>query len=172
MSKEKIYVKSQLQSELDTDVIDEAIDTVNMFDVEVGDKVLLTNLDKDFQDWGCVTGKVIDVCPTQTCPITVRLDNEIEVSVQADQIRILQTHNGVSICGEWSDTLQAFWYGANNCEYIAYKGSHHIFVYPCDNYPNPPTEIWQHTERIETLRQFSEALHQGKQFNIHITPIE
>lgn len=59
---------------------------------------------------------------------------------------------------EWSETLNAFWYGANGCEYIAYRGSHHVFVYPCHKHPEPPSEVWQFTRRIETLEDFNEAL--------------
>ncbi|EOO41625.1 hypothetical protein IIU_00364 [Bacillus cereus VD133] len=57
--------------------------------------------------------------------------------------------------------MDAFWYGANGCEFIAWKGSHQIFVYPCDEYPNPPSEIIQFSERIETIDDFRMALDKG-----------
>ncbi len=63
---------------------------------------------------------------------------------------------------EWSETLNAFWYGANGCEYIAFKGSHHIFEFPCDKFPGPPTRVIQYTNRIETLEDFENALDNGK----------
>lgn len=63
--------------------------------------------------------------------------------------------------GEWSDKIQAFWFGANGCEYVAWKGSRQIYVYPTDEYPNPPTYIIQHEERIERLEDFDEALTGG-----------
>lgn len=59
---------------------------------------------------------------------------------------------------EWSDKLNAFWRGANGCEYIAYRGSHHIFVYDCDTYPSPPIAVWQFTRVIDSLEDFEEAL--------------
>lgn len=68
------------------------------------------------------------------------------------------------LLGEWSEEINAFWHGANNCEWIAWKGSHQIFIYPCDNYPNPPSEILQHTKRIETLEDFTEAMYNGTFF--------
>lgn len=52
---------------------------------------------------------------------------------------------------EWSKSINAFWCGGMDEEFIAWKGSHQIFIFPCSDYPNPPTEIIQHTERIETL---------------------
>jgi len=60
--------------------------------------------------------------------------------------------------GEWSATLSAFWFGANGCEFIAFKGSHQIFVYPCDEHPNPPSEVWHYHEKINTAEQFDDAL--------------
>lgn len=67
----------------------------------------------------------------------------------------------VAIIGKWSNELQVFWYGANCEEYIAWKGSHQIFVFPCDEYPNPPSEVIQYHKRIETLDDFNEALQGG-----------
>jgi hypothetical protein len=64
----------------------------------------------------------------------------------------------VNSLGKWSDTINTFWLGANGCEYIAWKGSHQVLVYPCDDYPNPPSEVWQYHERIETVEQFNDAL--------------
>jgi hypothetical protein len=69
------------------------------------------------------------------------------------------------LSGHWSETLMAFWFGANGCEYIAFKGSHQILEFPCYKYPNPPTRIIQHTERIETLEDFNNALDKGKWFS-------
>lgn len=66
------------------------------------------------------------------------------------------------ILGEWSDNINAFWFGANGCEWIAWKGSHQIFEYPCDFYPNPPSRIIQHDKMIETLEDFTEAMYKGK----------
>ncbi|MFS0643782.1 hypothetical protein [Siminovitchia sp. 179-K 8D1 HS] len=65
------------------------------------------------------------------------------------------------LLGEWSDTINAFWFGANNCEWIAWKGSHQVFVYPCDEHPNPPSQIIQHSNRIESLEDFTEAIYNG-----------
>lgn len=65
------------------------------------------------------------------------------------------------ILGEWSDNIKAFWFGANDCEWVAWKGSHQVFVYPCDKYPQPPFQVIQHTKRIETLRDFTEAINTG-----------
>lgn len=72
------------------------------------------------------------------------------------------------LLGEWSDKLQAFWFGANNCEHIAFKGSNQVFVYDCDTYPLPPIEIIQHTGRIETLEDFDKALNEGKWFTVQV----
>ena len=63
---------------------------------------------------------------------------------------------------EWDKDLNAFWMGGNGCEYIAWKGSHQIFVYPTWEHPAPPSEVIQHTERIETLTDFNDALDNGK----------
>ena len=68
----------------------------------------------------------------------------------------------VDTLGEWSESIQAFWFGANDCEWIAWKGSHQIFVYPCHSHPSPPTQVIQHTKRIETLEDFTEAIETGK----------
>lgn len=68
----------------------------------------------------------------------------------------------MSLMGEWSETLSAFWYGANGCEYIAWKGSHQIFEYPTWEYPSPPERVIQHTTRIETLADFTDALNSGR----------
>jgi hypothetical protein len=63
--------------------------------------------------------------------------------------------------GEWSDTINAFWCGGNDTEYIAWKGSHQIYVFPCGEYPNAPSEIIQHTNRIETVGDFNNAMENG-----------
>lgn len=70
------------------------------------------------------------------------------------------------LVGNWSEKLNAFWMGANNCEFIAWKGSHQIFVYLCDEYPSPPSMIYQHTKRIETLEDFNDALDNQKIFDV------
>lgn len=62
------------------------------------------------------------------------------------------------VMGKWSDRIHAFWFGANGCEYVAWKGSHQIYVYPTDEYPSPPSYIIQHKKRIETLEEFDNAL--------------
>lgn len=73
--------------------------------------------------------------------------------------------------GEWSNTLNAWWYGANGCEYVAWKGSHEIAVYPCDDYPNLPTSFIQGDRRIETLEDFDYVLNNGKvYYAMYITP--
>lgn len=66
---------------------------------------------------------------------------------------------------EWSKSTNTFWMGANNCEYIAWKGSHQVFEYHCDTYPAPPVRIIQHDKRIETLEEFNAALENGEWFN-------
>lgn len=71
-----------------------------------------------------------------------------------------------TLAGEWSDTINAFWMGANNCEFIAWKGSHQIFVYPCDEHPQPPCAIYQHTKRIKTLEDFNDALDNRSVYNV------
>ena len=63
--------------------------------------------------------------------------------------------------GKWSTSIQAFWFGANDCEWIAWKGSNQIFVYPCGEYPNPPSQVIQFTRRIETIEDFTEAMETG-----------
>lgn len=71
------------------------------------------------------------------------------------------------LLGEWSETINAFWYGANGCEYVAFKGSHQIFVFPTWEYPNPPSEIIQHTDSIETLEDFTAALEKGVRYEAY-----
>jgi hypothetical protein len=66
--------------------------------------------------------------------------------------------------GKWSDSLNAFWFGANDCEWVAWKGSYQIFVYPCNEHPNPPASVIQHTNRIETIEDFTEAMENGRTF--------
>ncbi len=63
--------------------------------------------------------------------------------------------------GDWSDHIQAFWCGGNDSEYIAWRGSHQIYVFPCGSYPNAPSEIIQHTARIETVEEFNNAMENG-----------
>jgi hypothetical protein len=63
--------------------------------------------------------------------------------------------------GEWADNINAFWFGANRCEYIAWKGSHQVFVYDAECYPEPPSYIIQHNRRIETINEFSNAINNG-----------
>lgn len=72
---------------------------------------------------------------------------------------------------EWSKQLNAFWFGANNSEYIAWKGSHQIFEYPCDEYPQPPSRVIQHTKRIETLEEFEKALDNGAWLSVSYTEV-
>lgn len=68
------------------------------------------------------------------------------------------------LMGEWDKDINAFWFGANNCEWVAWKGSHQILVYPCDEHPKPPSSIIQHTARIETLEDFTEAMINGVEY--------
>lgn len=67
---------------------------------------------------------------------------------------------------EWDKGLNAFWAGGNGCEYIAWKGSHQIFVYPTWEHPAPPSEVIQHTKRIETLTDFDDALDNGRHMKV------
>jgi len=67
---------------------------------------------------------------------------------------------------EWDDNINCFWYGANGCEYIAWKGSHHVFVFPTWEYPKPPSEIIQHNTRIETVEEFEKALEMGERMKV------
>jgi hypothetical protein len=70
------------------------------------------------------------------------------------------------LIGEWSESINAFWFGANDCEWIAWKGSNQIFVYPSIDYPSPPSGVVQHTKRIETIEDFTEAMETGKLFKV------
>jgi len=65
------------------------------------------------------------------------------------------------ILGKWSDRFNVFWFGGMGDEYIAWKGSHQVYVFPTDEYPSPPSYIIQHTKRIETLVDFDDALTYG-----------
>ncbi|UED72131.1 hypothetical protein [Brevibacillus sp. HD3.3A] len=62
---------------------------------------------------------------------------------------------------QWAENIQAFWHGDWR-EYIAWKGSHQILVYPTDEHPGPPSHVIQYTKRIETLEDFNDALQNGK----------
>ncbi|PGZ95696.1 hypothetical protein COE51_19470 [Bacillus pseudomycoides] len=64
----------------------------------------------------------------------------------------------------WDDNIKAFWSGTNGNEYIAWKGSHQILIYPCDNYPNPPSGVIQYNKRIEILEDFEDAMRTGEEF--------
>lgn len=75
------------------------------------------------------------------------------------------------ILGHWSDNIKAFWYGANGCEWIAWKGSHHVFVFPCEEYPEKPDMIVEHIERIESVEEFTKAIMTGKVFKPSYKPI-
>lgn len=68
--------------------------------------------------------------------------------------------------GEWSETIKAFHFGANGLEFIAWKGSHQVFVFDCDTYPQPPCQILQYTNRIETLDDFTNAIYKGRSFDV------
>jgi len=71
---------------------------------------------------------------------------------------------GTSMCGEWSEDLSAWWFGANGCEFVAWKGSPEIAVYPCDNYPELPTHFIKSDKRIETLEDFDFVLNNGEKY--------
>lgn len=73
--------------------------------------------------------------------------------------------NDDDLLGEWSDKVNAFWFGANGREWIAYKGSRQVFVYPCDHYPAPPSQVIQHNEPVETLNVFTDAIRTGTVYN-------
>lgn len=68
--------------------------------------------------------------------------------------------------GEWSESINAFWFGANDCEWIAWKGSHQILVYPCGEHPKPPKQILQHDKRIESVEEFTEAMNKGILYSV------
>lgn len=71
--------------------------------------------------------------------------------------------------GEWCDRLNAFWFGANGCEHIAFKHSHTIFIYPIWEHPNPPSEIIHYHKPIETVEDFDDALMHGKKLRATYT---
>ena len=71
-----------------------------------------------------------------------------------------------NIKGEWSEKIYAFWFGANGCEYIAWKGAFQIMVYPTHEHPNPPSKVLISNERIETLEQFSNVLNNGVEMDV------
>lgn len=73
------------------------------------------------------------------------------------------------LLGEWDKGINAFWFGANGCEWVAWKGSHQIFVHPCDRYPHPPVGVIQHTKRIENLEDFTEAMNEGNYYKAKYT---
>lgn len=70
---------------------------------------------------------------------------------------------------EWSDKIQAFWRGGEGVEYIAWKGSHQVFVFPCGEYPKPPSSIIDHSDRIETLEDFEAAMTTGVHYDATYT---
>lgn len=76
------------------------------------------------------------------------------------------------LLGEWDKKLNCFWFGANDCEWIAWNGSNQVFVYPCDEYPNPPSKIIQHTERIESLEDFTRAIQGGIVYEASYTKVK
>ncbi|UED72138.1 hypothetical protein [Brevibacillus sp. HD3.3A] len=71
---------------------------------------------------------------------------------------------------EWSDKISAFWYGGidvkngQSVELIAWKGSHHIMVYPVHEHPQPPSKFLQYHKRIETLEDFQDAIDNNKEY--------
>lgn len=75
-----------------------------------------------------------------------------------------------SLCGEWSDTLNAWFFDANNCEFVAYTGSHDIFVYSCDKYPAMAEKVIHGDRRIESLEDFDHVLNNGVTYNCAYTP--
>jgi hypothetical protein len=66
------------------------------------------------------------------------------------------------LIGEWSESIKAFWFGANNCEWIAWNGSNQIFVYPSQDYPKLPKQVIQHDKRIESIEEFTNAMNNGR----------
>lgn len=74
--------------------------------------------------------------------------------------------------GEWAKNIQAFWYGANGLEFVAWKGSHQIQVYPCDEYPSPAKYTIQHHTRIETVEEFNDCLMNGQRMKASYEAIE
>lgn len=80
------------------------------------------------------------------------------------------TDDQADLVGEWNDSKKCFWFGAKGCEWIAHKGSNQVFVYPCDEHPAPPSQIIQHTERIENLQEFTNAIRNGVIYNANYKP--
>ena len=74
--------------------------------------------------------------------------------------------NKEDLIGEWSEKIQAFWFGANGCEWVAWKGSNQIFVYPGEKHPAPPQQIIHFPERLENVEDFTEAMYKGTVFNV------
>ncbi|QQO40648.1 DNA binding protein [Bacillus phage 000TH008] len=70
---------------------------------------------------------------------------------------------------KYDASFNSFWLGANGNEYIAYKGSQHIFVYPSNEYPDPPSSVIMFDRRIETVDDFKEALKHGEVLAAHYT---
>ena len=71
----------------------------------------------------------------------------------------------------WDDTIKVFWRGDWR-EFIAWKGSHQVFVYPTDEHPAPPSYIIQHSKRIETLDDFNDVLETGQWMKVSYTETE
>lgn len=76
-----------------------------------------------------------------------------------------------TVRGEWHERINAFYFAANGREYVACKGSHQVMVYDGATYPAPPSMVLQHTDRVETLDDFSLALRFGKRMQATYTDL-
>lgn len=60
----------------------------------------------------------------------------------------------------WSDSLAAYWYGANGCEYIGYRKGRLIFVF--DGITPLPSTVIESADPILSLEDFTMALEIGR----------
>lgn len=74
---------------------------------------------------------------------------------------IVHFDDSIDPIGEWNDNKKCFWFNANGYEYIAYKSSNKVLVYESDNDLESPFQVIAHTEKIETLRDFTNAIQNG-----------
>ncbi|WFO97897.1 hypothetical protein [Bacillus subtilis] len=74
------------------------------------------------------------------------------------------------IIGEYNVDLNIFWFGANGCEYISYKNSRQVFVYPTHTHPAPPDRLIVYSRPIKTLHDFGEAIENGEVYKSRYTP--
>lgn len=106
-----------------------------------------------------VTDKDLQVFSEQTNGVI----NELK-SLNSDIVQHFS--NEADLVGDWDNELNAFLYVASGCKWVAYKGSHQIFVYWTKEPLAPPYQIIQNPNPITTIQEFTNTIRHGSIHNL------